>query len=106
MSIPMWISTSAPAVVFKPIAWPVSNEPTTPTVSSKPATPNKPTTRQLSHGGTPSKHKHVTTSKSNETTLPQTGEKESHYNLAAMILTLLSALLFAFTGPKNTRTIS
>ena len=86
VSIPMWISTSAPAVVFRPIAWPVSNE---------------STTRQLSHGGTPSKHKHVTTSKSNETTLPQTGEKKSNYNLAAMILTLLSALLFAFTGKKH-----
>ncbi|WP_408582519.1 LPXTG cell wall anchor domain-containing protein [Lactobacillus delbrueckii] len=33
--------------------------------------------------------------------MPQTGEKKSNYNLAAMILTLLSALLFAFTGKKH-----
>ncbi|MCH3984394.1 MAG: LPXTG cell wall anchor domain-containing protein [Lactobacillus delbrueckii] len=89
---------TTPTVPSKPTA---PNEPTTPTVPSKPATPNVPTTRQLSHGGTPSKHKHVTTSKSNETTLPQTGEKKSNYNLVAMILTLLSALLFAFTGKKH-----
>ncbi|MCI1928833.1 MAG: LPXTG cell wall anchor domain-containing protein [Lactobacillus delbrueckii] len=89
---------TTPTVPSKPTA---PNKPTTPTVPSKPATPNVPTTRQLSHGGTPSKHKHVTTSKSNETTLPQTGEKKSNYNLVAMILTLLSALLFAFTGKKH-----
>ncbi|WP_373868208.1 LPXTG cell wall anchor domain-containing protein [Lactobacillus nasalidis] len=68
---------------------------------SKPATPNKPVTRQLSHGNTPSKRKSTTTSKTNGDTLPQTGEKKSDYNLAAMILTLLSTLLFAFTGKKR-----
>lgn len=93
--------TVVPTTPDEPTTPVVPNKPTTPTVPSKPATPNVPTTRQLSHGGTPSKHKHVTTSKSNETTLPQTGEKKSNYNLVAMILTLLSALLFAFTGKKH-----
>lgn len=92
---------TTPTTPDEPTTPVVPNKPTTPTVPSKPATPNVPTTRQLSHGGTPSKHKHVTTSKSNETTLPQTGEKKSNYNLVAMILTLLSALLFAFTGKKH-----
>ncbi|WP_423788981.1 LPXTG cell wall anchor domain-containing protein [Lactobacillus equicursoris] len=63
--------------------------------------PNKPTIRQLDQSNRSSKHSNNATGQTGKTTLPQTGEKKSNYNLAGMILALLGAFLFAFPGKKR-----